>query len=110
MLAFAHIPTGATAPTKELISMIRRIVRRTSQRAEHTRSRSQNRQGYTLRRGSGCRTNGVHLSFRSQRCRPSKRADFSSVQHAHSFDQYVAIPMHEEIVVLVTKFLPRRTS
>jgi hypothetical protein len=27
------------------------------------RSRHRNRQGYTLRRGSGCRTNGVHFTL-----------------------------------------------
>src|SRR5215813_9721189 len=35
--------------------------RRTNQRADRDRSRSQNRRGYTVRRGSGCRTNEVHL-------------------------------------------------
>ena len=30
-------------------------------RAHCDRSRHRNRQGYTLRRGSGCRTNGVHF-------------------------------------------------
>lgn len=39
------------------------LYRRTNQRAEHTWSRPQNRQGDTLRRGSDCRTNGLHLSL-----------------------------------------------
>ena len=62
MLAFAHIPTGTAANTGFDIDEVNSRIRRTSRRAHCDRSRHRNRQGYTLRRGSGCRTFGVHLS------------------------------------------------
>ena len=38
----------------------------------------------------------------------SKRTGLGLVQHSHSFNQCVAIPMHEEFVMSVGEFLPRQ--
>jgi hypothetical protein len=62
MLAFAHIPTGTTAnrgfDRDEVISnIIEPASALTTSGAD-----IEIRQGYTLRRGSGCLTIGVHLN------------------------------------------------
>jgi hypothetical protein len=64
MLAFAHIPTGATANKAfNIDEMNSRLVEPAVALTAISRHRS--RQGYTLRRGSGCLTLGVHLSSRN---------------------------------------------
>src|ERR1700758_3897050 len=61
MLAFARIPTSATANKGNHIDEVKsRIV--TSHRGHRDRSRHRNRPGYTLKSGAGCLTIGVHLS------------------------------------------------
>jgi hypothetical protein len=71
MLAFAHIPTGTTANREiDIDGVKRRIVTQAS--ADRDRSRHRNPRGYTLKRGSGCLTNGVHF-IRSGAQRQSPR-------------------------------------
>src|SRR5207302_7655590 len=63
MLTFAHIPTGTTVNKAIDVddSKSRGVAPAT---AHNDRSRHRNRRGYTLRSGSGCLTNGVHLTDR----------------------------------------------
>ena len=62
MLTFAHIPTGATANTGFNIDEVNsRFVKPTGALAA-IGADHRNRQGYTLRRGSGCLTFGVHFT------------------------------------------------
>jgi putative transposase len=70
MLTFAHIPTGATANTGFNIDEVNgRFVKPTGALAA-IGADHRNRQGYTLRRGSGCLTFGVHFRFaHSASCR-----------------------------------------
>src|SRR5215475_10219297 len=52
----------ALRSTKRFISMLRKAGAYTSHCTDNNRSRHRNRPGYTLTSGSGCLTNGVHLS------------------------------------------------
>ena len=62
MLTFAHIPTGTTVNKAIDIDDVEKQRRCTSHCTDNDRSRHRNRRGYTLRSGSGCLTNGVHLT------------------------------------------------
>jgi hypothetical protein len=62
MLTFAHIPTGTTV-NKAIHIDASKKQRHCISRCTNDRSRHRNRRGYTLRSGSGCLTNGVHLSL-----------------------------------------------
>ena len=74
MLTFAHIPTGTTVNRAMHILMLRKSEALHQPLHRHDRSRHRNRQGYTLRSGSGCLANWIHLKqLYSPRKRPSKR-------------------------------------
>ena len=61
MLAFAHIPTGTTTNNGFDIDEVNGRFVEPVAPVHQDRSRRRDRQGYTLRSGSGCLTIGIRL-------------------------------------------------
>ena len=71
MLTFVHIPTGTTV--NKAIDVDASKSRGVAPAIAPTMiGADRNRRGYTLRSGSGCLTNGVHLNGRAPTSRPAK--------------------------------------